>query len=165
MPSLADYMSVAASLPRDAPPPATVPPVRTSTNRLKILVVDDNVDSARVVGKLVRLMGHEVTVVHSAAAAIGALAEIGADVGIVDIGLPGMDGYALARRIRAGTEAPDAFLLALTGYGEDSYRTRSRDAGFDAHIVKPLDVDALRDLLKGNVADVRQFTEKKQPGN
>jgi CheY-like chemotaxis protein len=138
-----------ASLRRDAVPPAAFPPLGLPANRLKVLVVDDNVDAARAVGEGVRLMGHEVAVVHDAAAAIQALAEIEADVGVVDIGLPGMDGYALARRIRARPQAPKVFLVALTGYSEDSYRARSRDAGFDAHLVKPIDLESLRDVLNG----------------
>jgi signal transduction histidine kinase/CheY-like chemotaxis protein len=138
-----------ASVPANAVPPASVVPIEAPANRLKVLVVDDNVDAARAVGEGVRLMGHEVAVVHDADAAIGALAEIDADVGVVDIGLPRMDGYALARRIRGGTQAPNVFLVALTGYSEDSYRARSREAGFNAHIVKPIDFESLRDLLNG----------------
>ncbi len=138
-----------ASLPRAAVQPPILVPPEASANRLKVLVVDDNVDAARAVGDSVRLMGHEVAVVHDAAAAIGALAELDADVGVVDIGLPGMDGYALARSIRASQKTPNLFLVALTGYGEDSYRARSRDAGFDAHLVKPIDFRSLRDLLSG----------------
>jgi signal transduction histidine kinase/ActR/RegA family two-component response regulator len=135
---------------RGAAPPAAIPaPLKAPANPLKVLVVDDNVDAARVVGDWVRLRGHDVVVVHDAVAAIGALAEIEADVGLVDIGLPGMDGYALARSIRARTKANRMFLVALTGYSEDSHRARSRDAGFDAHLVKPIDLESLQDLLKG----------------
>ena len=118
-----------ASLPRDAVQPAIFVPHEAPAKRLKVLVVDDNVDAARAVGDAVRLMGHEVAIVHDAAAAIGALATIDADVGVVDIGLPGMDGYALARHIRARPQAPSVFLVALTGYSEDSYRARSREPG------------------------------------
>ncbi len=145
-----------ASLPRDAVRPAFVPR-EVPANRLKVLVVDDNVDAARAVGDSVRLLGHEVAVVHDAAAAIGALDQIDADVGVLDIGLPGMDGYALARRIRARPQAANVFLVAFTGYSEDSYRARSRDAGFDAHLVKPIDLQSLRDLLN----DVRPAAEPK----
>jgi DNA-binding response OmpR family regulator len=66
---------------------------------------------------------------------------------VLDLGLPGIDGYELARRIRAGARSPEMFLVALTGYGEDAHRIRSRDAGFDAHIVKPIDLRALREVL------------------
>jgi CheY-like chemotaxis protein len=138
-----------ASLPRDPVPPAMVASLETPANRLKVLVVEDNVDAAQAVGEGMRLMGHQVTVVHDAAAAIDALVEIEADVGVVDIGLPGVDGYALARRIRSGTQSPNVFLVALTGYGQESYRARSREAGFDAHVVKPIDLESLRDLLNG----------------
>jgi CheY-like chemotaxis protein/anti-sigma regulatory factor (Ser/Thr protein kinase) len=125
--------------PASAPALAAVP---RAAKPLKILVVDDNVDAAQSAGTVLRLMGHDVTVVHDAVAALSTLA---ADVGVLDIGLRGMDGYELARRIRA--LVPKMFLVALTGYGGESYKARSREAGFDAHMVKPTDPQVLRDLL------------------
>jgi CheY-like chemotaxis protein len=117
--------------------------------QLDIVIVDDNVDMATAVGDLVRLMGHEAAVVHHAVPALAALSDGGADVALIDIGLPGMDGYELARRVRADATGPRVFLVALTGYGGESHRARSREAGFDAHLVKPIDLEALRALLRG----------------
>jgi CheY-like chemotaxis protein len=120
-----------------------------------VVVVDDNVDVARAVSAAVQVTGHQVHVVHDAPAALAAIASVGADVAVVDIGLPGMDGYELARRVRASSGAR-IFLIALTGYSEPSYRERSRDAGFDAHIVKPIDLPSLRALLDGAQAARRK---------
>jgi signal transduction histidine kinase/CheY-like chemotaxis protein len=128
----------------DGAPGALAP--EAAKERLDVVVVDDNVDMATAVGDLVRLMGHEVAVVHHALPALAALSGGGADVALVDIGLPEIDGYELARRLRAAT-GPRVFLVALTGYGGESHRVRSREAGFDAHLVKPIDLGALSALL------------------
>jgi CheY-like chemotaxis protein/nitrogen-specific signal transduction histidine kinase len=117
--------------------------------RLKVMVVDDNVDLAAAVGAAVQQLGHEVSVIHRAGAALAALSTRPPDVALVDIGLPEMDGYELARRVRARATGPRVFLVAVTGYGDASYRARSLDAGFDAHVVKPLDLPALQALLGG----------------
>jgi CheY-like chemotaxis protein/anti-sigma regulatory factor (Ser/Thr protein kinase) len=129
----------------DGPPGA--PALEAPKERLDVVVVDDNVDMATAVGDLVRLMGHEVAVVHEAVPALAALADGIADVALVDIGLPEIDGYELARRVRAGAKGAGVFLVALTGYGGESHRRRSREAGFDAHLVKPIDLGALSALL------------------
>jgi signal transduction histidine kinase len=114
---------------------------------LKVLVVDDNLHAAQLIGAALRSLGHAVAVAHDAPTGLAALSTFAADVGVLDLGLPGIDGYELARRIRAGARSPEMFLVALTGYGEDAHRIRSRDAGFDAHIVKPIDLRALREVL------------------
>jgi CheY-like chemotaxis protein len=115
--------------------------------RLKVVVVDDNVDIAAAVGEAVRLMGHEVAVVHRAPAALDALSQGPVDIALIDIGLPGMDGYELARLVRARAPGPRVCLVALTGYGDESFRARSRDSGFDAYLVKPIEVHSLRAIL------------------
>jgi CheY-like chemotaxis protein len=111
---------------------------------LTVLVVDDNVEAARIVGDAVRLMGHAPTVVHDAETALSLPA---AEVAVLDLDLPGMSGYDLARRLRERTPATPTFLVALSGHGEDSDVGRSREVGFDAHVVKPIDFRTLRDLL------------------
>jgi signal transduction histidine kinase/ActR/RegA family two-component response regulator len=142
------------SPPHPGPPPDGAPGAR---HVLKVLVVDDNVHAAQMIGDAVRALGHEVAVAHDAPAALAALSTFAADVGVLDIGLPGIDGYELARRIRARPDQPAMFLVALTGYGGDVHRIRSRAAGFDAHMVKPIDVPALSELLRG-AADARKAT-------
>jgi CheY-like chemotaxis protein len=115
----------------------------------RILVVDDNVDAAESLAKLLRLSGHEASTAYTGMAVAGAVAEHRPDVVLLDIGLPGLDGYEVARRLRAAPGGEGLLLIALTGYGQESDRQRSRAAGFDHHLVKPLDVVAL-ELLLGN---------------
>ena len=143
-------LPAAAAPGREPGPPSPAPrpdPAPDAIVALKVLVVDDNVHGAQMVGDVLRALGHEVALAHDATAALAALSTFAADVGVLDIGLPGVDGYELARRIRARAAGPAMYLVALTGYGEDAHRIRSRAAGFDAHIVKPIDVQALRELL------------------
>jgi CheY-like chemotaxis protein len=120
----------------------------TSGSPRRVLVVDDNQDAADSLAWLLRLDGHEVDTAYSAADALEHVAGRGADVVLLDIGLPRMDGYEVARRIRAGG-APQAAprLLALTGYGQPEDRERALASGFDGHLVKPVDLDALRQAL------------------
>jgi CheY-like chemotaxis protein len=97
---------------------------------------------------LLRLGGHDVRVAHDGPAGLEAAASTPPDAVFLDIGLPkGMDGYDVARRLRAQPALGSALLIALTGYGQEEDRRRSRGAGFDAHLVKPVDPDALRELL------------------
>jgi signal transduction histidine kinase/ActR/RegA family two-component response regulator len=112
-----------------------------------VLVVDDNADAADMLGMLLEADGHAVTVVHGSQAALDALAASAPGVCILDIGLPDMDGYELARRIRAMDAMRSALLVAVTGYGQDSDRTKALAAGFDAHLVKPVDTGKLLQML------------------
>ncbi|HLK91198.1 MAG TPA: ATP-binding protein, partial [Polyangia bacterium] len=113
---------------------------------LRVLVVDDNVDSAQMLGRLLRLAGHEVSLAHDGHAALSAAGATPADLVLLDIGLPGMDGYTVAARLRAaGAACPT--LVALTGYGREDDLRRSRDAGFDHHLVKPIDFAQLRRII------------------
>jgi len=109
--------------------------------------VDDHHDSAESLATLLRLLGHEVRVVYDGPAALETARTFKPQVGLLDIGMPGMDGVELARRLRNDPELKDALLVALTGYGRDEDRQRSSEAGFDAHLVKPVDVPALNALL------------------
>ena len=122
---------------RDAPPATSA-----SGRPLRVLVVDDNVDAANAVGHLLELLGHRVTLAYDGPGALAAAAAAPPELVLLDIGLPGMDGYAVAARLRAAGHAC-ATLIALTGYGQDEHLRRSSEAGFDRHLVKPLDFAVL----------------------
>jgi PAS domain S-box-containing protein len=118
------------------------------TKPLQILIVDDNVDSAELVSVLLELQGHKVMVANSGPEAIDmALKEI-PEVALIDIGMPGMDGYEVARRLRESPELKHTALVAVTGYGQQEDIERSRDAGFDDHLVKPVDIETLNRVLR-----------------
>jgi len=124
-----------------APHRSTVPPVR----RLSVLVVDDNADAAESLADAVRLLGHRVTAVHDGAAALEQATVRDFDLALIDIGLPVMDGFEVARRLRA-LGRPLA-LVAVTGYGTQADVQQALAAGFDAHHTKPMDLDVLAQLL------------------
>jgi CheY-like chemotaxis protein len=112
-----------------------------------VLVVDDNIDAAYSIAKILQLFGHDVRCEHDGAAALGAAREYRPDVVVLDIGLPGMDGYEVARRLRSMDELPGPRIVAVTGYGQDEDRRRSREAGFDEHLTKPVDPELLHDYV------------------
>jgi signal transduction histidine kinase/CheY-like chemotaxis protein len=116
---------------------------------LRVLVVDDNVSSAQSLAKVLKLDGHDVQVAHDGQAALESVRQLRPEVVLMDIGLPGMDGYEVARRLRedADLAAGIVLLAAVTGYAEDDARRRSREAGFDHHLVKPVDPDGVLALL------------------
>jgi CheY-like chemotaxis protein len=114
---------------------------------LRILVVDDNEDAADILALLLRTMGHDVAVEYSSQQALDHVARYLPQVCLLDIGLPGMDGNALAQRLRARPETAHATLVAVTGYGQESDRDLSLAAGFDAHLVKPVDLAQLGAVL------------------
>ena len=118
--------------------------------RRRVLVVDDLVDSARTLGRLIGLMGHEVQVAHDGPSALEAARDFRPDFVLLDIGLPGMDGYEVARQLNREGADPDRVLIALTGYGQQSDRESSYRAGFSHHMVKPVDLDRLQELLDGS---------------
>jgi CheY-like chemotaxis protein len=113
----------------------------------RVLVVDDNQDAAQSLGALLELLGAEVRVVNDGPAALAILPSYRPTVVLLDIGMPGMDGYEVARRIRQQSEWQDLLLIALTGWGQADDRRRSTDAGFDHHLIKPADMTALKTLL------------------
>jgi CheY-like chemotaxis protein len=129
------------------PPKPAAPPKAPPSKPLQVLVVDDNVDAAESLATLLRLAGHTVKVAHNGAVALEAAAALPPDVTVLDIGLPGMDGYSVARQLRQRPETRDAVLIAVTGYGRDEDRVLSRQAGFDHHFVKPLQFDVLQRML------------------
>jgi PAS domain S-box-containing protein len=128
----------AAPLPSEAAPPPTI--------RRRVLIIEDNDDARQMLRHLLDRAGHEV---HEAAEGTDGLARalaLAPDAVIVDIGLPGLDGYTIARRLREAGP-PGVLLVAVTGYGQDGDRRRSREAGFDVHLTKPIDPNVLEALL------------------
>jgi two-component system, chemotaxis family, CheB/CheR fusion protein len=113
----------------------------------RILVVDDNTDSAESSASLLRLDGHEVQVAHDGITALQGVQDFRPDVVLLDIGLPDMDGYEVARQIRAMPDSGKILLIAHSGYGEAEHREKSRQAGFDHHLVKPADLSQLTELI------------------
>jgi CheY-like chemotaxis protein len=114
---------------------------------LRILVVEDNRDSADSLRQLLRLYGHEVAVAYSGHDGVRAAQLYRPDVVLCDIGLPGLDGYAVARKLRGNPATAKARLIAVTVYGRDEDRRRSHQAGFEQHLVKPVGPDDLHRVL------------------
>jgi len=114
----------------------------------RVLVVDDNVDAANMIAMMLQLFGHRTETVYSAQSALDMAVEYRPDFVVLDIGLPGMDGYEVARRLRQTPELKDIRLIAATGYGQDADRQRSEEAGFDYHLVKPIDPEKLQTVLE-----------------
>jgi len=123
-----------------------VPP-RPARGGKRILVVDDNADAAESIAVLMQIDGHEVKTVTDAMQALACLDAFAPQVAIIDIGLPGMNGYELAAGIRANRSLPKPLLIALTGYGQAEDFDRSRDAGFDHHFVKPAEMQAIQAVI------------------
>ncbi|HAV35810.1 MAG TPA: hypothetical protein DCX52_05525, partial [Massilia sp.] len=121
-----------------------------------VLVVDDNVDAAATIAMLLESSGYRVTVLHDPKSALLAAQSGRFDACVLDIGLPDIDGYELARRLRAQPETAGAVLVAVTGYGHESDRRRSLAAGFTHHLVKPADTGQLMAIL----ADVGMHREQ-----
>ncbi len=113
---------------------------------LDVLVVEDNADARATLQMLLELEGHRVRTAETGAEALQRAAAP-LDVALIDIGLPDVDGYEVARRIRATGHGKSAYLVALTGYGQAEDRRRAEEAGFDTHLVKPVDPEALVSLL------------------
>ena len=153
-------------LPAAAPPREAAPAggagagSATSGAGRTILVVDDNEDAAEVLAAGLELLGHQTRVAHDGPAALRVLADFKPDIALLDIGLPVMDGYELARRLRQDPSLAHTRLVAVTGYGQDSDRRRSKEAGFDAHLVKPIQLPEL-DALINNLGEAAASTERR----
>jgi PAS domain S-box-containing protein len=119
----------------------------TPAAQLQLMVVDDNVDAANTLAMLLEMQGYVVSVAYRAQDALESAAAGAPGIFLLDIGLPDMDGYDLARRLRALPATSDAVLIALTGYGQAQDRERSEQAGFDHHLVKPVEIERLSALL------------------
>ncbi len=132
------------------PPPTGVEGLLATasiTTHCRILVVDDNRDAAESLVMLLTLTGNEMRAAYDGIEAVEAAATFKPDVVLLDIGLPKLNGYEVARRLRQQPGGKDRVLIALTGWGQDEDRQKSKDAGFDAHLVKPVDHAALQELL------------------
>jgi CheY-like chemotaxis protein len=114
---------------------------------LRVMVVDDNVDTARILAMLLRSEGHDASALSNGKAALDAAKSRKPDVILLDLGLPGMDGLEVCRRLRQDREFDKTLLVALTGYGQEEDKQRSFQAGFDAHLVKPVGLSELEELL------------------
>ncbi len=120
------------------------PPPRA---RRRILIADDNLDAAESLMELLQILGNDVRVANDGMEAVHAAGELKPDVILLDIGMPNLNGYEACRRIREQTWSEKTVLIALTGWGQDEDRRRSSEAGFDHHLVKPVDLTALQKLL------------------
>ena len=123
--------------------------IATPPAPLHILIVDDNVDAAAMLAMLLEASGHRISVKHDAATALEGARQSPPDVCLLDIGLPEMDGNELARRLRADPATAGAKLIAITGYGQERDRERTAAAGFDHHLIKPVDTNQLASILAG----------------
>lgn len=127
---------------RDAAQPKSPTP-----QRCRVLIIDDNVDAATILGMLIRALGHETHAVHSGTEAVTAAQEFGPNVIFLDIGLPGISGYDVARELRREPTLADTMIVAVTGWGSDEDKRRSEEAGFDLHLIKPIDAAAVKRVL------------------
>src|ERR1700749_4007707 len=115
--------------------------------RRRIMVIDDNKDAAESMSMLFELWAHDVACAYDGRTALETAAKYRPHVVFLDIGLPGMDGYEIAERLRELPESTRTVLVAITGYGQDEDRRRSREAGIDHHLVKPVAPDTLHKLI------------------
>jgi len=135
-------------LPSTASASSNPGPAPAAGRVLRMLIVDDNRDSAESLAMLQQMSGHETRTAHDGVHALAAAAEFQPDVVLLDIGLPGMDGFEIARRLREIPGLEKTFIAAMTGYGSEEDRQRTREAGFNEHLVKPVDPKLLQTLLK-----------------
>jgi signal transduction histidine kinase/CHASE1-domain containing sensor protein/CheY-like chemotaxis protein len=128
--------------------PIEIVPVPPRARRGRVLVVDDNLDAADTLAEAVRLDGHEVRVAHDGPSALEEAREFVPEVVLLDIGLPGMDGYDVVQKLRELPQVRGAQIVALTGFGQQSDRQRALSAGFDDHLVKPVDLETVTAILR-----------------
>jgi PAS domain S-box-containing protein len=127
--------------------PAEEPVVARPMDRHRVLVVEDNIYAAKSFATLLRLDGHEVQIAHDGPMALQMATTFQPDVILLDIGLPGIDGYEVANRLRGQDEFRETRIIAMTGYGQPEDRRRSKESGIDYHLVKPVKIDVVRSLL------------------
>jgi CheY-like chemotaxis protein len=138
-------------LPLSAPPDhgsaPESPPASALSPAIRVLIVDDNVDAAASLSLLLQLGGHAICTAYNGADALKLAAEIKPDVVLLDIGMPGMDGYEVARALRANPGVGNPVLVAVTGWGDAEDRLKSKAAGFDEHLTKPVDISMIELLF------------------
>jgi CheY-like chemotaxis protein len=133
--------------------PVEARPARRSSQTCRILVVDDNEDSANSLTMLLRLAGNETRTAYNGLDAVSSARDYQPEVIILDIGLPELNGYDAARRIRQLPGGKDLLLIALTGWGQEEDQRKSKEAGFNAHMVKPVNYEQLMNLLAARNSD------------
>ena len=147
MPGVAQPPSInPAAPPRQQGGAPTAGPLEAGGAR--ILVVDDNADAALTLVELLRVLGYQAESAHDGERALRQLDIFRPQLALLDISLPGMDGYELARQVRARPDGAALRLVALTGYGQEDDRARARAAGFDEHLVKPVEIDQLTGTIE-----------------
>jgi CheY-like chemotaxis protein len=139
LPAVPAHRAASPERQESAPPPPG--------NHCRIMVVDDNQDSADSLAMLLRMLGHEVATAHDGERALAVAGEFRPDVAILDIGLPKLNGYELAQQIREQPWAKNVVLVALTGWGQEQHRRRSAESGFNHHLTKPVEFDHLQQIL------------------
>jgi len=132
-----------------------VPAADLNLHRRKVLVIEDNVDAQETLKSLLEMCGHEVSVAGDGAEGIEAALRIQPDIALIDLGLPSMDGYEVARHVRSSPHGSHLLLVALTGYGAPEQKRKALEAGFDLHLVKPVDPDHLLKLIAKGTAGQR----------
>ena len=131
-----------------AEPGTAAPRLLTAVAKRRVLIADDNRDAADSLAMLLEMEGHEVTVVHDGREALAGIEKVLPDVALLDIGMPEIDGYEVARRARLRPSGRGLMLIAVTGWGQDADRVRAIEAGFNMHFTKPVDPDRLFDVLR-----------------
>jgi CheY-like chemotaxis protein len=139
--------------PIEKPPSDATGSVQPPLSGRRVLVVDDNKDVAESLANMLQIGGHEIRTAHSGPAALDAARPFNPEVVFLDIGLPGMSGYEVAKRLRKETSLSGAVLVALTGWGSDDVKRMSREAGFDFHLTKPVELTAIERILAQLTAD------------
>lgn len=151
-PQTAVPQSISAASPRPLRPSSLkhAQNINASTTKRRIVVADDNKDSATSLAMLLEMHGYEVRCAHDGIEALEIAEEFRPDVVLLDIGMPRLDGYGAARELRKRAWAKDTVLVALTGWGQEEDKRLAREAGFNHHVVKPVDPDTLRGLMEPN---------------
>jgi len=147
------WLPMAVSAPADREAAPEKPSEASARRVLRVLVVEDNPDVASTMSDFLKLSGYQVEIAFSGSEGVQAAHAFHPEVVLCDLGLPGMDGYEVAEELRRDPETASAQLIAVTGYGGDEDRRRSKEAGFDLHLTKPVDPARLRQVLQ---APVRQ---------
>jgi CheY-like chemotaxis protein len=132
----------------------STPPSQSESRRFRLLIVDDNPEVAECLALLLETLGHETAVAHCAADAIESARRFMPDTMLIDIGMPEISGYELAKRLRADRDLAGIRLIALSGYGQEEDRRRAQEAGFDTHLTKPASGEALESVIRRTALDM-----------
>jgi CheY-like chemotaxis protein len=127
--------------------PATTATAPAQTQKRRVLIADDNRDAADSISMLLQMAGHEVTVAYDGQQALESIETLRPEIALLDIGMPGLDGFEVARRVRLDARILNTLLIAVTGWGQASDKARALAAGFDLHFTKPVEPATLIELL------------------